>query len=122
MDKKDLKFFKKLLLEKRQEIREEIGYIRDASENGLEEKFGEDTTYSTHMADHGTDEQEREKTFYHAARENKFLRYIEEALERIENGTYGICISCNKEIPRERLEAVPHTQKCVPCKMDEKQE
>ena len=122
MDKKDLEYFKNLLLEKRQEILEELGYIRDVTENGSEEKFGEDTTYSTHMADHGTDEQEREKTFYHASRENKFLIYIEEALDRIENGTYGICISCHEEIPRERLEAVPHTQKCVPCKLAEKKE
>jgi len=121
MDKESLKYFKNLLLEKRQEILEELGYIRD-SNNGLEEKFGEDTTYSTHMADHGTDEQEREKTFYHASRENKFLRYIEEALERIEKGTYGVCMSCNQEIPKERLEAVPHTRLCVPCKLAEKQE
>jgi len=122
MNKADLMYFKKLLLEKHKEILEELGYIKDVSENGSEEKFGEDTTYSTHMADHGTDEQEREKKFYHASRENKFLLYIEEALERIENGTYGICVSCGKEIPRARLEAVPHTQKCVPCKMAEKQE
>lgn len=122
MDKKNLEYFKNLLLEKRQEILDELGYIRDVSENNSQERFGEDTTYSTHMADHGTDEQEREKTFYHASRENKFLIYLEEALDRIENGTYGICISCHKEIPKERLEAVPHTRLCVPCKMSEKQE
>ena len=122
MDKKSLKYFKNLLLEKRRQILQDIGYIREVSENGSAEKFGEDTTYSTHMADHGTDEQEREKTFYHASRENKFLRYIEEALERIDNGTYGICQSCQKNIPKERLEAVPHTSLCVPCKLAEKQE
>ncbi len=122
MTKEDLAYFKQLLEEKQREILEELGYIRDVSENSSEEKFGEDTTYSTHMADHGTDEQEREKRFYHASRGNKFLMYIEEALQRIENGTYGICISCGKEIPKERLEAVPHTQKCVPCKIAEKQE
>lgn len=122
MDKKELAYFKNLLLEKRKEILEELGYIKDVSENGSEDRFGEDTTYSTHMADHGTDEQEREKRFYHASRENKFLIYIDEALDRIENGTYGICIGCHQEIPKERLEAVPHTQKCVPCKLAEKQE
>ncbi|MDZ7332365.1 MAG: TraR/DksA C4-type zinc finger protein [candidate division KSB1 bacterium] len=122
MTKEDLAYFKQLLEEKQREILEELGYIKDVTENSSEEKFGEDTTYSTHMADHGTDEQEREKRFYHASRENKFLMYIEEALQRIENGTYGICISCGKEIPKERLEAVPHTQKCVPCKLAEKQE
>ncbi len=122
MNNADLAYFKKLLTEKHKEILEQLGYIKDVSENGSEESFGEDTTYSTHMADHGTDEQEREKKFYHASRENKFLLHIEEALDRIENGSYGICISCSKEIPKERLEAVPHTQKCVPCKMAEKQE
>lgn len=122
MTKADLAHFKKLLMEKHKEILEQLGYIKDVSENGAETSFGEDTTYSTHMADHGTDEQEREKKFYHASRENKYLLYIEEALDRIENGTYGICISCGKEIPKERLEAVPHTQKCVPCKMAEKEE
>ena len=122
MDKKSLEYFKNLLLQKRKEILEELGYIKDVSENGSETKFGKDTTYSTHMADHGTDEQEREKTFYHASRENKFLIYIDEALERIENGTYGICMSCQHEIPKERLEAVPHTRLCVPCKMAEKKE
>ncbi len=122
MNNADLAYFKKLLTEKHKEILEQLGYIKDVSENGSEESFGEDTTYSTHMADHGTDEQEREKKFYHASRENKFLLHIEEALDRIENGSYGICISCSKEIPKERLEAVPHTQKCVPCKMAEKEE
>jgi len=122
MDKKSLAYFKKLLLKKRQEILEELGYMRDASGKNSEETFGEDTTYSTHMADHGTDEQEREKTFYHATRENKYLLYLEEALERIEDGTYGICDSCHEEIPKERLEAVPHTKLCVPCKLAEKQE
>lgn len=122
MDKESLKYFKNLLLEKRQEILDDLGYIRDSAEKNPEATFGKDTTYSTHMADHGTDEQEKEKTYYYATRENKYLMYIEEALERIEAGTYGICTSCHKEIPRERLEAVPHTQLCVPCKLAEKQD
>lgn len=122
MDKKMLKHFKELLLQKHREILQELGYIREASEDTAKEKYGIDTSYSTHMADHGTDEQEREKTFYHASRENKYLLHLEEALERIENGTYGNCIICGKEIPVERLEAVPHTKLCVPCKLTEKLE
>lgn len=122
MDKETLKYFKKLLLEKRQEILNELGYIREVSADNPKEAYGIDSSYSTHMADHGTDEQEREKTFYHASRENKYLLHLEEALQRIENGTYGFCIACHKEIPRERLEAVPHTQYCLPCKIAEKEE
>ncbi|MCU0415268.1 MAG: hypothetical protein MUE91_12865 [Ignavibacteriaceae bacterium] len=69
---------------------------------------------------------EREKTFLYAQRENKFLGYLEDALKRIEAGTYGICIECIDEpqhlcetcplIPKERLMAVPHSQHCLPIK------
>ena len=122
MDKKKLKYFKELLLQKHREILQELGYIKEVSVDTTKENYGIDTSYSTHMADHGTDEQEREKSFYHASRENKHLLHIEEALMRIENGTFGICMCCEKEIPIERLEAVPHTKLCVPCKLAEKLE
>jgi len=66
------------------------------------------------------------KTFLYAQRENKFLGYLEDALKRIEAGTYGICVECIEEpqnlcvtcplIPKERLEAVPHSQHCLPIK------
>lgn len=121
MNKKALNYFKQLLLNKRQEILEEMGLIKETSlKDTSKEASGNDATFSTHMADQGTDAQEREKAFYYAARENKHLRYLDEALERIENGTYGICVSCGEEIPHERLEAVPITQHCVPCKMKRK--
>ena len=121
MDKKLLQYFKTLILNKRQEILIEMGLIKDSAlDRTTKEASGNDATYSTHMADQGTDAQEREKAFYYASRENKYLHFLDEALERIENGTFGICIVCGKEIPKERLEAVPITQHCVPCKMKEK--
>ncbi|MBD3288937.1 TraR/DksA family transcriptional regulator [candidate division KSB1 bacterium] len=122
MDKKDLEYFRRLILEKRDDILREMGVIQDSSLNNTsKDASGNDATYSTHMADQGTDAQEREKAFYYAARENKYILYLNEALDRIENGTYGICVSCGRDIPKERLEAVPITQHCVPCKMNEKQ-
>ena len=75
-----------------------------------------DSTYAYHMADVGTDSQEREKAFLWLSRENKFLRYLNAALNRIEKGNYGVCIGCHELIPKERLEEVPHTQHCVKCK------
>ena len=78
------------------------------------------------MAEQGTDAMEREKTFLYAQRENKFLGYLEDALKRIDAGTYGICVECIEVpqnlcgtcplIPKERLEAVPHSQHCLPIK------
>jgi DnaK suppressor protein len=121
MKKEDLDFFRELLLNKREEIQREMGVIQDISiKDTTKEASGTDATYSTHMADQGTDAQEREKAFFYVSRDHKYLKYLEQALERIENGTFGICVDCSCEIPRERLEAVPITQKCVDCKMKEK--
>jgi RNA polymerase-binding protein DksA len=64
----------------------------------------------------GTDAMEREKTFLFASREGKFLNYLDDALKRIDKGTYGFCINCGKLIPKARLEAVPHAQLCIECK------
>ena len=120
MNQKKLDYFKKIILKKRNETLQELGYIRESSKNANKETSGTDSTYSIHMADHGTDEEQREKAYYHASRGNKYLLYLDDALARIEDGSYGICIACGKEIPKARLEAVPHTQLCVPCKMKEK--
>ena len=51
--------------------------------------------------------------------EMKRLQLIDSALARIENGKYGICMSCGKKIPKERLEAIPYALLCVECKAKE---
>lgn len=125
--KKDLEHFKKIILDKRDEI---IDQLQNLKEQMLDpttgEYINENSPYSLHMAEQGTDAMEREKTFLYAQRENKFLGYLEDALKRIEAGTYGICIECIEEpqhlcetcplIPKARLEAVPHSQLCVAIK------
>ena len=120
MNKKDLEYFKKLIIKKREEILQQLGNIKESSSNSDKDTSGTDSTYSIHMADHGTDEEQREKKYYHASRENRYLLHLEEALDRIEDGSYGICKDCGKDIPKERLEAVPNTRLCVPCKLKEK--
>lgn len=129
--KKDLEHFKTIILEKRDEIIEQLQNLREQMlDPTTGEYINENSPYSLHMAEQGTDAMEREKTFLYAQRENKFLGYLEDALKRIENGTYGICVACIEEpqhlcptcplIPKERLEAVPHSQLCLP--MKQKQE
>jgi len=80
---------------------------------------GDASNYSFHMADQGTDAMEREKSFMFAARDEKYLKQLNDALARIENGTYGICRKTGKLISRERLEAVPTTTISVQAKKDE---
>lgn len=119
----DLAMFKKIILEKRNEIIEQLQVLKDQmNDQNTGEYVNENSPYSLHMAEQGTDAQEREKLYLWAQRENKFLGYLEEALQRIEKGTYGICVECIDEpqhlcptcplIPKERLIAVPHTQHC----------
>lgn len=129
--KKDLEEFKKVILDKRQEIIEQLQVLKEQMMDPTTgEYINESSPYSLHMAEQGTDAQEREKLYLWAQRETKFLGYLDEALQRIENGTYGLCLECIDEpkhlcptcplIPKERLFAVPHTQWCVQVKMNQK--
>ena len=61
-----------------------------------------------------------ETNFDLAEREGKYLVYLEDALERVRKGTFGICKVCEELIPRSRLEAVPTATKCVNCKEESK--
>ncbi len=125
--KKDLEAFKKVIMEKREEIIEQLQNLKDQMMDPSTGQYvNESSPYSLHMAEQGTDAQEREKLYLWAQRENKFLTYLEEALQRIETGTYGLCIECIDDpkhlcptcplVPKERLMAVPHTQMCVQLK------
>ena len=118
MTQEELNYFRELLLEKRQETMEEIEELKQITKE--RENSGENSAYPFHMAELGTDAQEREKTFMFAERLNSYLNYVNEALYRIEKGVFGICTECGTEIAKERLEAVPHTQLCVDCKLKKK--
>ena len=123
----DLHHFRNIIIEKREEIIEDLQSLKEQMlDPTTGEYINENSPYSLHMAEQGTDAMEREKTFLYAQRENKFLGYLDDALKRIETGTYGICIECIDVrhnlcetcplVPKARLEAVPHTQHCLPIK------
>jgi RNA polymerase-binding transcription factor len=82
---------------------------------------GDLSGYSFHMADAGTDAMEREKAFLFVSAEGRREREIVEALQRIYDGTYGVCENCGNPIARARLEAVPYVRLCVSCKQKEEQ-
>ena len=114
--KSDLEHFKKIILEKRKEILEELESLKSTMMDVTTGQYEiENSTYSLHM-EQGTDAMEREKTFLFASREGKFLNYLDDALKRIEKGTYGFCTECGNLMDKERLEAVPHAHQCIDCK------
>lgn len=108
LTKEELKHFEQILKEKREEVLRDLEIMRASlqDENNSESI---NSSYSMHMADHGTETLDREQRFMFIARDERYLGYIEKALERIKNGTYGICVKSGLPIPKERLEAVPHT-------------
>ena len=120
MRKKDLEYFEKVLLEKRAAMLDDLGHIENNSMSATQQdSSGDLSAYSFHMADLGTDAMEREKAFMFASRGGKYVDHVNAALERIKDGTFGICRECGGEIGRARLEAVPHATMCIQCKSAE---
>ncbi len=117
MLKPELKFFENLLNEKKETLLQELGYLEDNTMRlSSKEGAGDLSSHAYHLADHATETQDREQAFHMASREGKFLYYIEEALDRVRNGTFGVCKKCGKLIPKPRLEAVPTAKMCIDCK------
>ena len=117
MTKPELKFFENLLNEKKETLIQELGYLEDNTMRlSSKEGAGDLSSHAYHLADHATETQDREQAFHMASREGKYLFYIEEALDRVRNGTFGVCKKCGKLIPTPRLEAVPTAKMCIDCK------
>ena len=121
-NKKDLTRFKKEIQRRIDELNGNMDGIRD--DLNIDSKgnasLAQDSVYSVHMADAGTDSYEREKGFHLMNREADYINFLNLALQRIESGEFGICTVCGKKIPEERMMEVPNATKCVSCKEGEK--
>ncbi len=106
--------FKQMLLEKRREILRNVNEFEDeALKKSRLDAAGDLSSMPIHMADIGTDNYEQEFALGLMDSERKLLREIDEALERIEQQTYGICEGTGKPIPKVRLEAQPWAKYCI---------
>jgi RNA polymerase-binding protein DksA len=119
MTKKEAQQFRRLLLKKRESIMREIQDITRENMKSIKEASGNLSSYSYHMADMASDNYDREISFSIADGENKVLYEIDEALKRIEEGTYGKCIACDRRIPLKRLKALPYAKYCIQCQSQE---
>jgi len=119
MDAQILAQFRVLLEEKRLSMMQDLGVIQSNSMKTTAAESSGDLTYSDHMGELGSSSMEREKAFMFASRDGVYLDQIEKALKRMDDGTFGLCRVCGCDIPLARLEAVPTTKTCVPCKENE---
>ena len=112
MNKAQLKKFKTLLTEKRDEI------IKKAKQTLTEDMMLDSSDLPDEM-DLASSEYLQSFTFRLRGREKSFLDKIQKALVKIEDGTFGRCEECEEEISVKRLEARPETTLCIRCKEDQ---
>lgn len=116
ISKKDLNDFKKLILKKKEEASDELKYIsEDTLKKSQKDASGDISGYTYHMADVATDTYDREFSLGLASNERELLYALDDALKRIEDGTFGICEECKSVIAKGRLKAVPQARCCVKC-------
>ncbi|MDM7915069.1 MAG: TraR/DksA family transcriptional regulator [Candidatus Eisenbacteria bacterium] len=116
MNKKDLKYFEKKLREERENLAQTLDKLENSVlKRTQRDSAGDLSAYSIHPADLGTDAIDREKDLYIASAEGRQLREIDAAIARLEDGTYGTCESCGKEIGKKRLEVLPQVRLCLKC-------
>lgn len=120
--KAELNKFQKSIEKKLKSVAGDFDDIKDRLDNPNKgnASLAQDSVYSVHMADAGTDSYEREKGFHFMNRESEYYKLLMYALDRIKEGTFGICKICSELIPQERMMEVPNATKCVACKEKEK--
>ncbi|WP_347275406.1 TraR/DksA C4-type zinc finger protein [Candidatus Kuenenia sp.] len=112
--------YKKLLLSLREKLVGKVDYMQEeALKKSRQDASGDLSNVPIHMADVGTDNYERELMIELIQNGEDSVRNIDDALERIEEGTFGICEACEKKINRERLKAVPYASLCINCQREE---
>jgi len=112
------KELRELLLRRRDQIAGDVVHMQDNALNkSAVTSSGELSTMPYHMADVGSENFEHEFVLGLIENEEEELRRIDEALERIKNGNYGVC-ACGKPIPKARLRALPYAKLCIECKRE----
>jgi DnaK suppressor protein len=116
MKKTEMQPYKERLLLLRARLRGDVSAMaRSALNKTRTESSGDLSSMPIHMADLGSDNYEQEFTLSLMESEEGMLGKIEAALERIEEGVYGLCLECEGKIPKTRLNAIPYTPYCVKC-------
>jgi RNA polymerase-binding protein DksA len=115
LTKQQLKHFRQLLITERAKVAGELKSIAHDASKSPREASGDLSAYTVHMADMAGDTYERELSTNLASNEQGVLYQIDDALKRLDDGSYGICQSCNKPITMRRLKAVPYASLCIEC-------
>jgi len=120
--KTKLNKFRKTILSRMDDVTRDMDELKDGLMDKGNPKAGlsQDSVYSVHMADAGSDSFEKEKNYMLMSRESDYYNNLSLALERIDKEEFGVCKICGDLIDEERMLEVPNATKCVDCKTKEK--
>lgn len=121
LTKQQLKTFRQLLLIERAKFAGEIRAIAEEALRNPREASGDLSAYTIHMADMAADTYERELSTNLVSSEQQVLYEIDDALKRLDDGSFGICQQCNKPIVMSRLRVVPYAAMCIGCQRAKEQ-
>jgi RNA polymerase-binding protein DksA len=107
--------YRDLLLRERTQVSTAIQHLHDSNAASIEDET-EEETYGNHLADSATATLSREIDYTLEENSEHVLTAIDEALVRLESGTFGTCGRCGKPIAEERLDAIPYANRCIDCK------
>jgi len=109
--------FEQILREERQRVLDAISYLHEETPGSLEDETEEIVGNSdNHLGDTATATLDREIDYSLEENSEHVLRSIDGALQRIGDGTFGICETCGQPISEERLEAIPYATQCIDCR------
>jgi RNA polymerase-binding protein DksA len=112
----DTERFRDALLDERRRVERALATLRDEHRGSLDEEVEEIGASDNHLAETATATLGREIDYTLGENSGHVLAAIDAALKRIEEGTYGTCVSCGDQIRYERLEATPWADLCIDCK------
>jgi len=116
LSKKELEYFKTLILKIKEKVVEEIKHIsEDTLKKSQKDAAGDISGYTYHMADVASDTYDREFSLGMISSERESLYELDDALKRAEEGAFGICEECKSLITKTRLKAVPYARLCLKC-------
>ena len=115
LSKQQLKQFRQLLITERAKFADEIKSIAQDASKSPREASGDLSAYTVHMADMAADTYERELSMNIVSSEQEILYQIDDALKRLDEGSFGVCQQCNQPISMSRLKAVPYASLCISC-------
>ncbi len=109
MNKKELEKIRKILEEEKKTLHEEVKRVKEREKEYLNDTVGDDI-------DRAFGNQQREILFFLDDHDRQRLDAIEDALDKMDHGKYGLCENCSKKIKKDRLMAIPFAKLCIKCK------